>query len=347
MPVPDFVDRVTDRIKEILVCRQDGAIHAKLDDRLRLANSRHLAVAISGQQLLLGHVGREFHNLERLAGIIENRIIGRENPDFLATLADALVFGRLILTPAEPRPEVPVGCAIAFTGFHEHAVMPPLYFGQRVTKRVQEILVCGNDSSVKIEFDDRLRTADRDHFSGGFEAFEFLRRDICSEFDDFERLTTLVHDRVIGGLDPDLPAAFGDPLELPCLKFTPVKVTPELPISDTLVYGRLHKYTVVLALDLIERVAERLEKILIRFDDRAIEIEFYDGLGATDGGRLRQRILQIGLALSVKHLSLRGQNGRCRKIVDERRRAALRVVSSNQINWKVRAADLVDQLLIL
>ncbi len=60
MPVPDFVDRVTDRIKEILVCRQDGAIHAKLDDRLRLANSRHLAVAISGQQLLLGHVGREF-----------------------------------------------------------------------------------------------------------------------------------------------------------------------------------------------------------------------------------------------------------------------------------------------
>jgi hypothetical protein len=113
------------------------------------------------------------------------------------------------------------------------------------------------------------------------------------------------------------------------------------------VYGRLHKYTVVLTLDLIERVAERLDKILIRFDDRAIEIEFYDGLGATDGGRLRQRILQIGLALSVKHLSLRGQNGRCRKIVDERRRAALRVVSSNQINWKVRAADLVDQLLIL
>ncbi|MGM4895365.1 hypothetical protein [Tardiphaga sp. 839_C3_N1_4] len=103
----------------------------------------------------------------------------------------------------------------------------------------------------------------------------------------------------------------------------------------------------VLALDLIERIAECLEKIFIRLDDRAIEIELDDGLGATDGGRLRQCILQIGLALSVKHLSLRGQNGCCRKIVDERRRAALRVVSLNQINWKNRAAGLVDQLLIL
>ena len=50
---------------------------------------------------MLGDVGGEFDHLERLAGLVEDRVVARQDPDFLAALADALVFPRLVLAAVE------------------------------------------------------------------------------------------------------------------------------------------------------------------------------------------------------------------------------------------------------
>ena len=52
--------------------------------------------------------------------------------------------------------------------------------------------------------------------------------------------------------------------------------------SGELGVGRVDEHAVVLALDLFQAVAERLEKILVGGDDLAVEGEFDHRLGARD-----------------------------------------------------------------
>ena len=49
----DFVQRVAERVEEVLVGGADRAVHVELDHRLRLADRRDLAVVVGGLQLLL------------------------------------------------------------------------------------------------------------------------------------------------------------------------------------------------------------------------------------------------------------------------------------------------------
>ena len=52
----------------------------------------------------------------------------------------------------------------------------------------------------------------------------------------------------------------------------------------------IDEHTVVAAIDLRERVAQRFQKVLVRCDDRAVHLEFDHGLGLVDRNSLRQRI---------------------------------------------------------
>ena len=125
-----------------------------------------------------------FTTLKGLPVVVEDRIVGRENPDLLAALAEPLVFRRLELATVEARPEFAIGGAVALAGVDEHAVMLALDFGQRIADRFQEIFVGGDDGAVEIEFDHRLRAADRRDHAGIFHAAEFLRGDVGGELDD-------------------------------------------------------------------------------------------------------------------------------------------------------------------
>ncbi len=105
----DFVERVAQRAEEVVVGGDDRAVHLELDHRLRLADRRDLAGVVGALDLLRGDVGREFDDLERLAAAVEDRVVGRLDPDLLAALADPLVFGGLVFAAVEPRPEFPIG----------------------------------------------------------------------------------------------------------------------------------------------------------------------------------------------------------------------------------------------
>jgi hypothetical protein len=58
----------------------------------------------------------------------------------------------------------------------------------------------------------------------------------------------------------------------------------------------------MLAGNLGQRVAQCVQEVLVGGDDRAVELEFDDRLGAVDGRRLRERAGCFCLALSIKHL---------------------------------------------
>src|SRR3954451_4546183 len=109
------------------------------------------------------------------------RIVGGENPDFLSSLAEPLVFGGLILAARQLRPELAIGWAVALPGAHEHAVMAALDLIEPIAHDAQEVLIGGDDRAVEIEFDYGLRTADRGNLAGILEAANLARGDVGGE----------------------------------------------------------------------------------------------------------------------------------------------------------------------
>src|SRR5262249_18228263 len=156
--------------------------------------------------------------------------------------------------------------------------------GERVSHRLQEIVIYPGDRAVQIEGDHRLRAVDRSDLPGVLHAADLLFGNVGCEFDDADRLAVLAQDRIVGRLYPDLPATLGHALVLGDLKLAAVEPGPELAISGAVALARRNEHAVMLALDLLERVTHRLEKVLIGRNDRPVHIEFDYGLGSRNGG---------------------------------------------------------------
>ena len=95
------------RCRKFCVGGDDGAVQLELDHGLRAVDRRDLAGVLHAADLLRGDVGRELDDLDRLAVAVEHRIVGRLDPDLLAALADALVFGGLDIRRASALPRTP------------------------------------------------------------------------------------------------------------------------------------------------------------------------------------------------------------------------------------------------
>ena len=67
-----------DDVEKLRVCGDDGSVHVELDDGLRFADGFDLAVAVGPGQFLLGDIGCKFDDLERLAGLVEDRIVSQK-----------------------------------------------------------------------------------------------------------------------------------------------------------------------------------------------------------------------------------------------------------------------------
>ncbi len=157
----DLGERVADGLQEVFVGDDDRTVEIELDHSLRRMDRVDLAFVVGAADRLRGDVGRKHHDLERLAVAAEQRVVGRPNPDRIAALGDALVFGRLKLAAPETAPEFAIFRAVPGGGIDEHAVMLARDFAELVAERAQEVLVGGDDRPVQIEFDDGLRLAQR------------------------------------------------------------------------------------------------------------------------------------------------------------------------------------------
>ena len=245
----DFRQRIAERGAEIRVGGADRAVHVEFDHRLRLPDRVDLAVIVGGLQLLRGDVGCELDDLERLAGLVEDRIVGGEDPDLLAPLPSRLYSAASILAAVQPRPEFAIGGAVAILRHHEHAVVLALDLVERVSDRAEEILVGGDDGAVHVEFDHGLGAADRGDLAGVLHALDLLRGDVGRELDHPDRLSAGIEDRIVGGLDPDFAAALAEALVLRGLEFAAVQPGPEFAIGRALALGRIDEHAVMLALD--------------------------------------------------------------------------------------------------
>jgi hypothetical protein len=105
-----------------------------------------------------------------------------------------------------------------------------------------------------------------------------LRRHISGELDHLHEQPFRILDWVVGCLNPDRPATFAEPLVFGGLILTAPEHLPKRLISRTVSLVRLDEHAVMVALDLVQTVTNRLEEIVVRGDDATVGIEFDHGL---------------------------------------------------------------------
>ena len=105
---------------------------------------------------------------------------------------------------------------------------------------------------------------------------------VGGELDDFERSAAHVHDRIVGGLNPDFPAAFADAFVLGRLIFASGKGLPELGICLRGCFRRLDKHAVMLALNFRQLISNGAQKVCVGVQDMSRQIERNDSLGFVD-----------------------------------------------------------------
>ncbi len=242
----------------------------------------------------VGNVGCEFDDLRHLAIQIEDRIVGGLNPDLLIGLSEPLEFGSDEFAAAELRPEFPVVGGLRIGRIDEHAVMAPLDFVEVISEQVEKIVIRLDDAAIDREFDDALRPRNGIELSGIFGAPQLLGRDVGRDFDDLRHFALARQDRVVGGLNPDFPAAFSKPLIFSRLEFALPQLGPKFLIGGAARIFGFDEQAVMLAGDLAEIIAKRVAEILIGGEDLSIRIEFDDrqrfAYGCQDGFGVDARI---------------------------------------------------------
>ena len=168
---------------------------------------------------------------------------------------------------------------------------------ERVAQYLQEIFVGSEDFSVEAEFDHGLRLADGGELALIVRALQFLLGDIGRVFHDLEWFTIQITNWVVARLNPNLPAALGNALVLIRVVLSATELFPEQPVFCALPVVWVDEHRMVLALDLIECVAQRLQKVFVGIEDFSIEREFDDRLRHADRGELSFVICALHLLL--------------------------------------------------
>ncbi len=154
----DLGQLVAKGLQEVFVSGDNFTVRSKFDDRLRPRERVKLSRVFGGLLFDRGNIGRELDDLVWLAPA-ENRIVRRFDPDVAPALGDAAVLFAVKVALSETVPECAVLRQTRFDGIDEHSVMAADDLGELVTESRAEVGVCGEDGSVQVEFDDRLRLA--------------------------------------------------------------------------------------------------------------------------------------------------------------------------------------------
>ena len=254
----DLIGGVAGDLQELVVGGQDLPRQREADHGMRLADRIDLAGLVGGPQLRLGDVRGVFDDLEDLAAEVEDRVVGCRNPDFPPALADALEVPADELAGRQPRPELPVFRAVAALCVHHQAVMAPDDFLGRVAHHGKEVRIGLQDGAVQRELDHAPRPPDGAHLPFEIRHAQLLGGDVARVFDDFVGLARRVQDWVVGGLNPNLPSAFGNPLVLGDAEHARPQRRPERPVALGGAVGRIDEHAVVVSGHLLQPVAHQV-----------------------------------------------------------------------------------------
>jgi hypothetical protein len=299
----NIVDGITHDIKEIIISAKHVSLHVEFNRRLGLGDGADLAFVLGVAHLVRRHVGGELDHLERRAVGVEDRVVGGVQPQFAAALGHPLVLAGLELAGAELVPEMRVGFGLDVVRIAEHAVMLALDLRQRITDGRQEIVVGVQDRAVEGELDDGLGLADGIDFPFELGGLELALCDVGGKLDHFVRLAVGVDDRIVGCVDPDLPAILADTLVLAVVELAGRQLGPELLVGGAARIARFAEHRVMLALDLAQRIADRLEEVIVGMQDDAVQTKLDHGLHAIQCGiySLKLQNLRVGGLVGSVH----------------------------------------------
>ena len=278
----DLAQGIADCPQEVVVCEQNLAIKIELDHRQAAANGIDLCRERAGAVLFLGDVAGDLYHLHRLSVGIEDGVVGCLDPDFLAILAQALVFAGIEFALGQLVPEQAVAFALHFRRIAEDAVMTPFDFGDGIAHQAQEIGIGGKDVARKVEFDDRLGAVDCADLAFVFSIDAALFRDVMGNLHDPPWSAGKVQDRAIGGADPDISSARAAALEYARDIFPLRQLLPERRI---VVACRIDRIAQVLVRNLL--LGPRFDSLHfqeqgIGRDDPPAQVEFHDRLRPLD-----------------------------------------------------------------
>jgi hypothetical protein len=126
---------------------------------------------------------------------------------------------------------------------------------------------------------------------------------VGGELDYLVRASAGIEDRVVAGLDPDLPTALAEPPVLARLILALLQALSERGIFGAAAVVWIDEQAVVLSPDLVERVAHRVKEVAVCRQDDAVEIELDDGLRPVECGEPGSDI-GVGLREQGRHGNL-------------------------------------------
>ena len=140
-----------------------------------------------------------------------------------------------------------------------------------------------------------------DFFNGGYqrEAFAHLLGNILPELDDFYGPSIDVQDGVVARLQPNIVTLFGDPTVLFGDILAATQCLPHLVILGACRLDRIDEQAVMLAFDLVERIAHRFQEVVVGGQHMAIHRELDDRLRPTDR---RQLAVIVGVECVLNQL---------------------------------------------
>ncbi len=316
-----FVGGVAHGAQEVVVRAQHIAAQIEFDHGLRAPNRLQFALDLGVLQLLQRDVGGELDDLDRLAVGVEDRVVRGQQPDFLAGAGHAAVLAGVEFATSKAVPE---GQVLGRTGqdrIAEHAVVLAADLVECIAHGVEEVGVRAQHPALQIELDDGLDPVDRFALAFVVGIAQGLFGDVGGVLDDLAGLAVGAEHRVVRGADPDFAPGLVAALELAGMHLALAQVRPEQRVFGRRHVGRIAEQAVMLAQQLVERIAERIEEFGVGVQDAAVETEFDHGLDPVDGvdlgrvlGLLQPRQGNVGRkldhldrpAVAVEHRVVRG-----------------------------------------
>ena len=152
----DLIQRVTHGVAEVLISGKDRSRHIELDDRLCPFDRIDLALVLGRPEFGRRDIRRKLHDSDGVAVRVEDRVVGRTEPDFPTTLGQPFELGLNEFASTEILPELGIFRRRRILLIAEYPVVLSDDLVGFVLERVKKILIGADDLAVEIEFDDRL-----------------------------------------------------------------------------------------------------------------------------------------------------------------------------------------------
>jgi hypothetical protein len=176
----------------------------------------------------------------------------------------------VVVAAAQLFPELPVFLALPVRKVDEQAVVTALDFLQGVTHRAQEVGIGLQDVALGVELNHRLRLVDGGNLRIVLGVAQAPAGNVASVLHDLVQLARCIKDRVVAGVEPDFGAAFADAEELATVIFAAPQSSPEIAIVRGLAFGRVDKQAMVLATQLLARITNDLQEMVVGIKNGAV-----------------------------------------------------------------------------